>query len=621
MSTTASHLNQQAESKLPPKWISVLYLLEDLLSMALIAAMMLLPLAEIIYRKVTGFSLLGVETTIQHGTMLLTFTAAAIAARENRHLHFETILLTRDFGLWSKLFKLFSTSTSVGLLLVLAYAAYLLVETGMEGHGRFAQVVPIWLAQAVIPLSFLVIALRFVYQGGSNWRWRIGILALAAIVPLMALIPEGQRDWLLWPGILLILTAVVFGAPIFILMGGMAALFYYIVSGGMISALIDIPDAAYTIVTNPFLPAIPLFTLAGAVLAYGNTSRRLVDFFRAVFGPMPGGVAIATALLFGFFTTFTGASGVTILALGPLLMPLLISNSYPERFSLGLLTSAGSLGMLFPPCLPVILIGVTLAQPVDKMFIAGLVPGALLIFLIMVYSIFQAGLSKVPRTPFDWREILRTAWIAKWELALPLIVLGGIFGGLMTLVESAAVTALYAIVIEVLVHRDFNIRQGLYNATKQGILLSGGILIIIGLAKGFTQYLVDEMIAEQIADWVQASIHNPLIFLLVLNLLLLVVGSLMDIVSAIIVVVPLIAPMLPFYHIHPIHFGIIFLVNMEIGFLTPPVGMNLFMSSYTFNKPLTLIYRSTLPFILIWLIGVLLVSYIPALSLMNLDIK
>ena len=588
---------------------------EDLTSVAILLAMMILPLVQVLYRKLFSSSLDGVDTLVRHCTMLLTFLAAAIAAREGRHLHFETGDLKQRLGEFGKFMRAYSAIVSVGVLLVLAYAGYLLVYTGMEGARLVVPGLPVWLLQLVIPLSMILMAWRIIRMEAQGFKWRLAVLVLGCCVPLLALIPEGERDWLMLPGMIALLLAVFAGSPIFILMGGMAALFYFIVSGGEISALIDIPDAAYSIVTNPFLPAIPLFTMAGAVLAHGKTSERLVELFRAMFASMPGGIAIATALLFALFTTFTGASGVTILALGPLLMPLLMKNAYPEGFSLGLLTSAGSLGMLFPPCLPVILIGVTLAQPITKVFMAGLLPGAMLILIIAGYSALKAQMAGVTRIPFSWEKLRRSAWKAKWEILLPVIVLGGIFSGYTTLVESAAVTALYAIVLELFIHRDFDIRFGLPKAVKQGALLSGGILIIIGLAKGFTQYLVDEMIAEQVADWVQGAIQNRYVFLIVLNLLLLVVGSLMDIVSAIIVIVPLLSPMLGFYNIHPIHFAIIFLVNLEIGFLTPPVGMNLFMSSYTFDKPLTRVYRSVLPFILLWLIGVVLVSYVPWFSL------
>lgn len=621
-------MNEQSNDRQSPetaahqsKPLRALGLGEDLVSILILSGMVALPIIQALYRKLFGLSLIGADSVVQHGTMLLTFSAAALAARENSHLRFDTVLITRDYGLKSRIFKLFSHGTSVGILICLAYASWLLISTGMEGHSLVGRYVPVWVAQLVMPLSLAAIGLRFVIHGSDSWRWRAGILAFAAVFPLLALIPEGERGFLAWPGAIVIVLAVVFGAPIFILMGGMAALLFFMVSGDGISALIDIPDAAYTIVTNPFLPAIPLFTLAGAVLAHGNTSQRLVGFFRALFGSLPGGVAIATALLFGFFTTFTGASGVTILALGPLLMPLLVKNLYPERFSLGLLSSTGSLGILFPPCLPVILIGVVLAQPIDKMFMAGFIPGLMLVMMIVTYSVIQAKTSKVKRSDFDGRELWKAAKKAKWELLLPVIVLGGIFGGITTLVESAAVTALYAIIVEVFIHKDFDIKTGLREAFIRGILLVGGILIIIAFAKGFTQYLIDGMIAESVAEWVQGTIRNKYAFLIVLNILLLVVGSLMDIVSAIIVIVPLVSPMLGFYGIHPIHFGIIFLVNLEIGFLTPPVGMNLFMSSYTFGKPLTEVYRSVIPFILLWLAGVLLVSYVPWLTLALLGIE
>ncbi len=518
----------------------VLHLGEDLFSILLVLLMMLFPLWEALYRKIAGTSIVGMDSVVQHGTLLLTFTAAAMTARAGKHLRFDTGLTNGDFGIYTRLMRLLSNGVSVGLLFVLTYASWKLVQTGMDSSSVVGRHLPIWVAQLVMPLALIAIAFRLLYHSSDSWLWRGGTLLLASVFPLFSMLGEDARAATFLPGLVLLILAVIFGAPIFILMGGLAALAFFTISNpSSITALIDIPDAAYTIVTNPFLPAIPLFTIAGAVLAHGNTSRRLVDLFRAMFGFLPGGVAVATALLFAFFTTFSGASGVTILALGPLLMPLLMKNRYPENFSLGMLTSAGSLGMLFPPCLPVILIGVTLAQPVDKMFIGGLLPGFLLIGMIAAYSVFTAMRNKVERQRFDWAELKRTVWIAKWEIFLPILVLGGIFGGFVTLVESSALTALYAIIIEVFIHRDFNIRSGLRSALTQGIILVGGILIIIGLAKGLTQFLVDEMIAESVTDWVLATISNKYVFLLVLNILLLVVGCIMDIVSAIIVIVPL----------------------------------------------------------------------------------
>jgi tripartite ATP-independent transporter DctM subunit len=370
---------------------------------------------------------------------------------------------------------------------------------------------------------------------------------------------------------------------------------------------------------NPSLPAIPLFTLAGYFLAEGGASSRLVRVFRALVGNVRGGPAILTALICAFFTSFTGASGVTILALGGLLMPVLLSARYSQRNAIGLLTGAGSLGLMFPPALPLILYAVvatTIGSNVTlkQMFLAGLVPGAVLVVLTSCWGVFQAPRASAERRPFDPRELGRAAWIAKWELLLPVVSLVALFGGFATPVEAAAVTALYAFLIETLVYRDLKIRSRVPAVMAECGLLVGGVLLILGVAMGFTNYLVDAQIPDRAVEWVQGSIESRWVFLLTLNAFLLIVGCLMDIFSAIVVVVPLIVPVATAFGIDPVHLGIIFLANMELGYLTPPVGMNLFLSAYRFNKTVPEVIRAVIPMFLVLLLGVLLITYVPALS-------
>ena len=362
-------------------------------------------------------------------------------------------------------------------------------------------------------------------------------------------------------------------------------------------------------------PGHTAFYLGGYILAEGGASRRLVRVFSALVGWLPGGLAVTTALAFAFFTSFTGASGVTILSLGGLLLPVLVKSQYSRRFSLGLVTASGSIGLLFPPSLAVILYGVYSRTPINELFLGGLLPGALLVSLVALWGVRHGRLAEHRGRSFDLPRALRAVSEAKWELLLPVVVIGGIFGGFLTLVEAAAATVLYAFVVECFVYRDLPPLSRLPAVAADCATLVGGVLLILGVALGLTNYLIDAQVPDAALEWVQSTIESKYVFLLALNALLLVVGCMMDIFSAILVVVPLIAPMGEAYGIDPVHLGIIFLANLELGYLTPPVGMNLFLSSYRFREPLTRVYRSVLPFLLILLGGVLLITYLPGLTL------
>ena len=401
------------------------------------------------------------------------------------------------------------------------------------------------------------------------------------------------------------------GSPIFSVLGGIALLLFMAED----ISVAAIPIEAYRIVASPILPTVPLFTLAGYILAEGGASRRLVRLFRALLGWMPGGVAVAATCVCTFFTIFTGASGVTILALGGLLFPVLIKNGFKKRFSIGLLTSTGSLGLLFPPCLPVIFYGVISHTPIDKLFLAGFIPGMLLLIVISLFGVQQGLRSSIKPTPFNWREAGSALWESKWEVALPFVALFGIFGGFTTIVETSAIIVIYALITECFIYKDIRIKTDLIPAFIKTATLVGGILIILSVAMGLTNYMVDAQIPLRAADWVRANIECRIVFLLILNLFLLMIGCLMDIFSAIMVVVPLIIPMGEVFDIHPLHLGIIFLANLELGYLTPPVGLNLFLSSFRFERPIIMVYRDTIPFFLLLLIVVLLITYVPSLTL------
>jgi tripartite ATP-independent transporter DctM subunit len=400
------------------------------------------------------------------------------------------------------------------------------------------------------------------------------------------------------------------GTPLFVLIG-LAGLAGFHFSGQEIAILIgEITRLAQT----PALSALPLFTLAGFLMAESKAPERLVDVAQSLFGWMPGGLAIVSLATCAVFTALTGASGVTIIALGGLLLPALLKETYPEKFSLGLLVSGGSLGLLFPPSLPLILYGLVASVSVDELFIAGLVPGLVIVALLSVYSALVGHNLNIPLHKFDRRRVGRALVNARWELPIPGIILGGIYGGFVTASEAAAVTAMYVLVVEVVLYKDIRIRE-LPRIGLESMSLIGAILLILGVALGFTNYLVDQRIPYLALEWMQQYIRSPIGFLLFLNVFLLVVGCLMDVFSALVVVVPLILPIAREFGVDPIHLGIIFLTNLEIGFSTPPVGMNLFLASFRFERPITTLYAAVLPWLGVRLVALLLVTYIPVLSL------
>ncbi len=405
------------------------------------------------------------------------------------------------------------------------------------------------------------------------------------------------------------------GAPLFIIIAAIALLSFYFAGIDTSAVVIEL----YRLANAPTLIAIPLFTFAGYLLAESNAPQRLVGVARALFGWLPGGLAIVALFACAFFTAFTGASGVTIVALGGLLLPVMLKENYGKNFSLGLMTSSGSLGLLFPPSLPIILYGFIAGVSVDQLFLAGILPGIFIILLLSVYSGRRGIAFKVIRTPFELRNVLTAFRKAAWEIPLPLIILVGIYGGFFTVTEAAAMTAFYVLIVEVLIYRDLKLGK-LPAVMKESMVLVGAILIILGSAMGLTNYLIDEQIPQKMFAFVEQYVDNRLVFLILLNLMLLAVGAMMDIFSAIIVVVPLIIPIAQEFGIHPVHLGIIFLANLEIGYFTPPVGINLFISSYRFKETVVQLYKSTFPFLLIYLAALLVITYFPQLSLFLVEL-
>lgn len=410
--------------------------------------------------------------------------------------------------------------------------------------------------------------------------------------------------------IVLVLLAIL-GMPLFAVLGagGLIAS----VDSGLSPAILVIE--LYRLASQPNLTAIPLFTLAGMTMAHGGAPQRLIKLFNALFGWMPGGMAMVTIVSCAFFTAFTGASGVTIIALGGLLYPLFQQAHYNDRFSLGLLTSSGSLGLLFPPSLAILLYGIVSGVNIDELFLAGIIPGILLLIMLSLYSYSSARKWDTPQHEFSISTVIDAIRSSIWDIMLPVGIITGIFGGFVTITEAAAVTAAYALFVETRVWGNIKIKKDLLPILVNTSTLVGSILIILGVAMGLTNLLIDSQLPMRLLDYLDTLIDSQLQFLIILNIFLLIVGAMMDIFSAIVVVVPLILPLAMRYNVDPVHLGIIFLANLEIGYMTPPVGINLFIASQRFGKPILTLFRATLPFLLIMLVWLAMISYIPHLTL------
>lgn len=603
--------------------------------------MVLLPLAEIVVRR-TGAGIPGALPFEQHLTLWIAFLGAALAAREGRLL----ALATGNFlpeGRFRGIAAVFTGGVSAMVATLLGRASLDLVQIEREGGIEMAAGIPVWVGQTVMPVGFAILALRLAWKSSELWAGR----ALAAFGIVLGLWiganAEAFADRTAVPWLVLILASTLLGGPIFAALGGAAAFLFL----SDFVPLAAIPAESYRLAVSPTLAAIPLFTLTGFLLAEGGASERLLRVFRALFGWVPGSTAVVCAVVCAFFTVFTGGSGVTILALGGVLFAALSADGYRERFSLGLLTSSGSLGLLLPMALPLILFGIVAQVPIEDLFIGGILPGLLLIALIAAWGVREGlragaggtsisgkaeggtvGADAWERLPPVLRRVLppgviemvAAIWAGKWELLLPVVILASFFSGYATLVETAALAAFYAFVVQCLIHRDVKLGKPLLAVFRQCTVLVGGVLIILVVAMGFTSWLVDAQAAQSLVELVQNNIESKIVFLLVLNVFLLLVGCLMDIFSATVVVVPLIIPLGLAFGVDPIHLGIIFVANLELGYLTPPVGLNLFLASYRFERPLLEIYRAAVPALVILGVGVLLITYVPVLTLGLLEL-
>ncbi len=614
---------------------------ENVFVTVLLGLTAVLPCIQVVARL---FSLPGIRGSgdyIQSLVLWTAFAGGAVTSREGRHLAL-TVGFDRFSEKGKETLKTATSLVSAFFSTVLAFSSLSFALLGF-GPGQNAGEIPLSIVCLIMPAGFALIAARFMAYASprpsGRWIAALGIVAGAAASaePLAnvfafavslpgAAVLSAFFQWiqavlapviglLYLPLIGVLIASALLGAPIFILLGGLAVLFF-LHAGGSLEV---IPNQVYTMLSGPIIPALPLFTLAGYIISESKAGERLVRLFRAFFGWLPGGLTIMSIVICAFLTTFTGASGVTILAVGGLLFYVLTSGGYKEKFTTGLLTASGSIGLLFPPSLPIILYAVMAQVDIRMMFVGGVVPGFFMILVLSAMGIFRSVRDKVPRIPFRIKEAAQSVPGAALEVLLPVLILVLFFGGIMTLVETAAFSVVYAFVIEVIIHRDIKWRQ-IPDVFIKSAVVMGGVLVIISAAYGLQYYIIDAQIPGQLAEWLHNVVSSRYVFLLLLNLALLVVGCFMDIFSAITVVVPLILPLAAAYGVHPVHLGIIFLANLELGYLTPPVGLNLYLASYRFSQPLGKIVRETVPFLLILLLAVLVITYVPGLTTFMLSV-
>lgn len=606
-------------------------LIEIYISAFLIVLLAGIPTAEIIVRKLFGMGLKGGYDYTRHIVLWLTLLGASVNSFTDRHMKIEfcTKFLSQKGKSFAESLSLFIIVLVSGAFFIISSVFIKMGFTPDDKIGFLSQ----RLVTAIMPVGFLLIILREMQKKAVS-RGRIialcaGIAAAlwVSVSPLVNCISEIVSDMPEWawsladlsvastaafklPLLLLLIGAGVLGTPIFAVLGGIA---YLLISASDTYAEIS-ANEFYTMLIGNTVPAIPLFTLTGFILSESKAGDRLIRTFNAFFGWMPAGIIIATVVICAFFTVFTGASGVTILAIGGLLSVILEKNGIDEKYRNGLLCSAGSIGLLFPPSLPMILYGIIAQLDIKAMFLGGIVPGLLLVLSLVVTGLFYISRHPVKKVKSTASECASSFKASFWEIMLPFIIIFSYFSGLTTLVETGAVAVLYTLLVEFVIKRELHFKD-MFTIAHKSVPIIAGILIILGMAKVLSYYMIDEMIPQRFADWIGLHIHSKILFLFLLNIALLLVGCFMDIYSAIMVVVPLIIPLGEIFGIHPVHLGIIFLANLELGYLTPPVGLNLFLASYRFNVPLDRMYRAVVPFFLIMLLTVFIITYVPGFTL------
>ena len=584
---------------------------DESLASAALGMMLLIPLLEIVLRPVFGQGIENAPLLVQHLGLVLAMAGALLAERGGHLSSLGSGLAGAQNPALRLSAEVFARASSALLCGMLAQACWTFVASEMAAPRDLAYGIPGWLVQLTMPLGFGLLGLRIAARLAAPAFWRV---LLAVALPLAGFLFARHFDGAtlpIWPFALWLLAILLCGAPVFAVLGGLALALFWMEG----QPLASVPLSHYQITVNPSLPALPLFTLAGLLFARTGAAGRLGNLFKALFGGGVNGTAIAAAVLCSFFTAFTGGSGVTILALGGLLLPLLTQAGFPEKRGISLVTSASALGVLLAPSVPLIMYAIIARVPINTMFLAGVLPAVVMVAcLLLIGGYLKSGsvaVNPVPRAGFA--EISAAAWAAKWEILAPFVAIGSLVGGFATPTESAALTALYALLTQRLAHRELDwpmLRQALANCAE----VIGGIMVILGMALGLTNYLVDAGIPDAAIDWVQSRLPNKFAFLVALNLFLLIAGALMEIYAAIIVLVPLLLPVALAYGIDPVHFGVIFLANIEMGFLCPPAGMNLYFASAMFDKPIRYVAVSVFPAVVAMFAGALLISLLPELA-------
>ncbi len=577
--------------------------IENLLLAGVLVLLVLLGVAA----ASTGF--VDADELIRHLTLVVGMLGGMAAAREGRLLSMGTIAHAVP-ARWRSTIEAGTGLVATTVSAILTLAAWQFVSQEAASSSDLAFGVPRIALQAVMPLGFAFITLRLARHAAAGNIARVFVLGIAVAVAAWAAGLDGGLPAIRTPLLVVLGIAILFGAPLFTGLAGIALIFFISVGDPIASVPLD----HYDQVTNPLLATLPLFTLAGYIVTSTGAAARLVRLLRAWTGHLRGGPAVVTVLACAFFTAFTGGSGITILALGGLLMPILMSSRYDERKALGLVTGAGSLGVLFAPCLPLILYSIVANVSIESMFLGGALPGLLMVALACGWGIAMSPAAK-RRGRFSWRRVVATTWRAKWDLLLPVVPIVLIFGGFVLPVPAAALTAAYAILVAALINRDLPRGERLVEVLCECGLLVGGVLLILGTAMGLTNLLITEHVPDRLTVWIDAAIDSPWIFLMILNLVMVVLGCVIEIFSAIIVVAPLIVPVAHAFGVDPIHLGVIMLASLELGYLMPPIGLNLLMSASRFRRPMLEVARATLPMLAVLAFGVMLITLFPQLSL------
>ena len=583
---------------------------------AALLGMVLIPFIEVLLRPIQGSGIENAPVVVQHLGLLFSLAGAVYAERTGHLTSLGSLWKEFHSPLSKKIARAFVFLSSSLLCGVLALGSHDLVMSEIESGQVIAYGVPTWVFLCALPFGFCALAIQLGQKWHDHWliQWA-GMLAVwFMVVPVNAWLIDATISTTLASFFLLCL--LILGGPVFLVLAGLS----WILFSSENIPLASLSLSHYQITVNPSLPALPLFTLAGLIFANTQAAQRLSQLFTAFFGSGQRGSIFAVACLCSCFTALTGGSGVTILALGGLMLPLLLKVGYPESKSIGLITSASSLGVLLAPSVPLIMYAIMARVPINTMFVAGLVPAVLMIVCLVVFGGFLRGTGRstvsqrifnnFPSQTFEAIPLKQALWNAKWELLAPLVAVGSLISGLATPTEGAAMTVVYALVTQWGVHRELS-SQKFIHCLVQSAQIIGGILLIMGMALGLTNYLIDVGVPDMASEWVQGITQNKYVFLLALNIFLFFAGALMEIYAAIIVLVPLLLPLAMSYGIDPIHFGIIFLANLEMGFLCPPAGMNIYFASAVFKKSLKEVMQSVLPALLAIFIGTAIISWFP----------